>query len=270
MILFKRVNESFRHIEGREWALLCLETLGVIVGILLAFELQEWAARRSAAQQRQERLERLFEEAETTVTVLRADRDQMNGIVDAEKAFAAALVHRNECPPEPMWRAVDTLPMYPTISVPSSVYQEIMGAGGLSEIEDTNVRRSVSFFHYVLDWTQAQNDHFRDHLNYPISIADQAVTYDFDLSQDEPQVSHYDRPALCPDHKFRNGIVDSTRNHLVIASARADLVRAAIFMCARVGAAVHKTCKPGDGPLKGADAAASREALSPREAPRPD
>jgi len=238
MILFKRVNESFRHIEGREWALLFLETLGVIVGILLAFELQEWAARQSAAQQRQERLERLFEEAQNTVTVLRGDRDDMNKIVNAETAFATALVHRNECPPESMWRAVDTLPMYPSISVPSSVYQEIMGAGGLSEIDDENVRRSVSFFHYVLDWTQAQNDHFRDKLNYPISIADKGVTNDFDLTKDEPQISHYDRVALCADHKFRNGIVDSARNHLVMANSRQDLVRAAIFMCARVGAAV--------------------------------
>ena len=43
MILFKRVGDSFRHIEDREWLLLVLETLGVLVGILLAFELQEWA-----------------------------------------------------------------------------------------------------------------------------------------------------------------------------------------------------------------------------------
>ena len=137
MILFKRVSESLRHIEDREWALLALETLGVIAGILIAFWLNEWAGRHSAAQQRHERLERLFEESETTVTLLRNDRDQMNSIVDKEKAFATALVHRGECPPEPMWGAVDTLPQYPTISVPSSVYQEIMGAGGLSDIDDT-------------------------------------------------------------------------------------------------------------------------------------
>jgi hypothetical protein len=37
MILFKRVGDSFRHIEDREWLLLCVETLGVLVGILVAF-----------------------------------------------------------------------------------------------------------------------------------------------------------------------------------------------------------------------------------------
>jgi len=270
MILFKRVGESFRHVEGREWALLTLETLGVIAGILIAFWLNEWAARHSAAQQRQERLERLFEEAQTTVTMLRRDRDQMNSIVDVEKSFATALVHRGECPPKPMWKAVDTLPMYPEISVPSSVYQEIMGAGGLSEIEDTNVRRSVSYFHSQLAWTQGQNAFFRDKRTDPISVDDPRVTYDFDMSQAEPEISRYDRAALCPDPRFSNRVADATRNHLMVASYHSDLVRAAIFMCARVGAAVHKACKPADGPLTGADAAAAKQAVGPREAPRPD
>jgi hypothetical protein len=270
MILFKRVSESFSRIEGREWVLLALETLGVIAGILIAFELNEWAAGHNAARQRQERLERLFEESQATVTTLRGDRDQMNAIVDAEKSFATMLVHRGECPPEPMWRAVDTLPMYPEISVPSSVYQEIMGAGGLSEINDTNVRRSVSYFHSVLAWTQGQNAFFRERMTNPVSATDPRVRYDFDMSQVEPQVSHYDRAPLSSDQRFRNAIADSTRNHLVVASYHADLVRSAIFMCARIGAAVHKTCKPGNGALTGADAAAAREAVSPREAPRGD
>ena len=42
MILFRRVGEAFRHIEDREWLLLALETLGVLAGILIAFELQLW------------------------------------------------------------------------------------------------------------------------------------------------------------------------------------------------------------------------------------
>ena len=67
MILFKRVGESFRKIEGREWALLSLETLGVIAGILIAFELNEWAANRAAAARHHEMMERLFEESEQDV-----------------------------------------------------------------------------------------------------------------------------------------------------------------------------------------------------------
>ena len=147
MILFKRVTKSFRHIEGREWALLTLETFGVIAKMLIAFWLNEWASRHSAAQQRQERLERLFEESEMTVTNPRGDRNQMNAIVDAEKSFATALVHRGECPPESIWRAVDTLP---TISENFRALLESTrrswGPADYRDIDDTNVRRSSAIF----------------------------------------------------------------------------------------------------------------------------
>ena len=39
MILFKRVRDSFRHIEDREWLLLVLETLGVLVFIVVVLRL---------------------------------------------------------------------------------------------------------------------------------------------------------------------------------------------------------------------------------------
>lgn len=267
MIIFKRVGESFHRIEGREWALLSLETLGVVAGILIAFWLNEWASGRAADQRQRQLLERLFDESETTVTMLRQDRDQMDQIVSAEKAFATALVHQGTCPPEHMWSAVDTLPVYPTVAVPSSVYDEIMGSGGLAMIQEPRVRRTVSYFHAQLALFEGQNSYFRVAAarTYPIMPADPRVTYDLDLSKAEPQISHYDRQALCADHKFRNGIADGTRNHMVIASFHDDLARIAIAMCARIGAALGKSCAPADGPLKGADAEVARETLSPRE-----
>jgi hypothetical protein len=76
MILFKRVGDSFRHIEDREWVLLFLETLGVLVGILLAFELQEWGQRRSEAAKHHQLMERLFEESEMDVTAVGGGGDR--------------------------------------------------------------------------------------------------------------------------------------------------------------------------------------------------
>jgi hypothetical protein len=269
MILFKRVRESFRRIEGREWALLGLETVGIVGGILIAFELNEWASRRAAAQKQHELLDRLFDESEATVSFLRRDRDHMDHIVKAETAFATALVHQQTCPPEPMWQAVDTLPIYPSVAPPSSVYQEIVGSGGLSTIADSNVRHSVGYFHSQLESFQGQNAYFRGRLDYPISIATPSVTYDFDVSKEEPQVSHYDRSALCADHTFRNGIADNVRSHMLIAAYHDELARAAVAMCASIGAAIGKSCSPDDGPLTGPDAKAAEDALSRRAARKP-
>lgn len=49
MILFRRIGQAVSHIEDREWVLLVLETLGVLAGILIAFELQQWGAQRDQA-----------------------------------------------------------------------------------------------------------------------------------------------------------------------------------------------------------------------------
>ena len=133
MILFKRVGDSFRHIEDREWTLLFLETLGVLVGILLAFELQEWAQRRSEAAKHRQLMERLFEESELDVAVLRDIRSTSKTMARDEQSFATKL-SAGECPPQDAWSTVTTTNMYPPITVPSSVYEELMGAGGLSSV----------------------------------------------------------------------------------------------------------------------------------------
>ena len=95
MILFKRVGDSFRHIEDREWLLLVLETLGVLVGILLAFELQEWASNRAAAAKHDEMMDRLFEESEQDVGSLRErDADGRMGRTNSLPRRLAAIRRR--------------------------------------------------------------------------------------------------------------------------------------------------------------------------------
>ena len=143
MILFKRVGESFRHIEDREWMLLFLETLGVLVGILLAFELQQWGERRAEAAKHQEIMERLFEESEQDIASLRELRDVLFDESRREVEFATQLSN-GKCPPEPLWRAVGTVQMLPSLQLPRSVYGELMGSGGLSSINDARVRQAIA------------------------------------------------------------------------------------------------------------------------------
>ena len=44
---------------------------------------------------------------------------------------------------------------------PTSVYQELVGAGGLSSIERKDVRDHLAQFHLDLEWAQKQIDYFR-------------------------------------------------------------------------------------------------------------
>lgn len=155
MILFKRVGDSFRKIEGREWALLFMETLGVLAGILIAFELQEWASRRNEAARHSQLMERLFEESERDVADLRYARDRMRRSLKTETDFAAALSN-GKCPPQPLWTAVSTVNFYPAFEAPRDVYQELMGAGGLSSITDPVTRKEIANFNSKFEWSQVR------------------------------------------------------------------------------------------------------------------
>jgi hypothetical protein len=263
MILFKRVGESFRHIEDREWVLLFLETLGVLAGILIAFELQEWASNRAETAQNHRRLERLFGEAEDNVATLRDQRDVLARMVKDERAFAISLVHDGKCPPEPQWTAVENINKYPAFDVAQAVYQEMMGAGGLSTIDNAYVRQTISDFHSELDYYDNQNNFFRLKAVEPLPADDSRGTVHFDPKADDPTSDTYDRIALCADRAFRNKVANGVRNHEVLAqNAREELTGYAIKMCAAIGHELGRTCVPRwGGPLTGVDAKMALKAV---------
>ena len=244
MILFKRVGQSFRHIEDREWVLLFLETLGVLVGILLAFELQEWASRRADASRRHGLLERLFVESEDTISAIRHERDLLANTIAKERAFATALVHEGQCPPEAMWDAVTTVGFYPAFRVPSTAYDEMMGSGGLSMIDDDRARHAIGDFRAWLAWSERQNDYYRQNLTIPYSDDDAGVTVDYVNGADEPEVVTFDRLSLCTNKAFRNKIATAVADHRKVVSLRDRLLKKATEMCTVIGQSLERRCSP--------------------------
>jgi hypothetical protein len=269
MILFKRVGESFRHIEDREWVLLFLETLGVLVGILLAFELQEWGQRRSEAAKHHQLMERLFEESEMDVTAVRRIRDVSHQYVEAEKKLAVEL-SQDRCPMQSDWDEVNTVGLLPAVGAPTSVYQELTAAGGLASVELQSVRAALEQFHQSLDWTQRQVNYFRDSRIEVLSPSDARVRVRFDPTRHEPEVWTFDRRTLCKDQAFRNRFAAATRHHVVYTRYIEDLTEDALKMCASLGASLNRSCVPRAGgpfgtsvaPLNASDAAIARSASS--------
>src|SRR5690349_20267557 len=264
MILFKRVGESFRHIEDREWVLLFLETLGVLVGILLAFELQEWAQRRSNAAKHRELIERLFEESERDVATLREERDRTREFVKTQTEFATMLSN-GQCPPEPLWTAVSTVAFYPAFQAPRTVYRELMGAGGLSSISDPVTRKEIANFNSTLEWSESQNDYFRSFtvLREVVPLQDPRIHLRFDAKAEEPEVARYDRESLCADHGFRNRMIEAVRSQVVALSWHEGVAGQAIYMCAALGENVGRDCIPTyGGPLTGDDLSDLRKSIA--------
>jgi hypothetical protein len=262
MIIFRRAGEAFKRVEDREWLLLALETLGVLIGILVAFELQQWGAQRDQAAKHHELMERLFEESLDDVSALRGLRDALKPIVSREQAFAVTLA-KSECPSNDAYQAITTLSMYPAITVPTSVYQELMGAGGLSPIERKDVREKLGQFHGDLDWSEKQVDYFRTVRIDPLSNSDPRQRTHFDPTADEPEVSTFDGPRLCHDEVFKSRVAKATRAHMVYMGYVQGPLQDAINVCLRLGDSLGHQCTPEyGGPLRGDDATYAKKVLT--------
>ena len=263
MILFRRIGGSFREITSRDWALLSLETLGIIAGILIAFQLNEWAAARKEAAKQRELMERLFEEAENDIVFLRDTRDLLRPMVAAEIDFAKRL-SEGECPPESLWPATGSVNRYPAFKAPRAVYQELMGAGGLSKIDDVRVRNAITNFNTNLEWVISQNDYFRMYRREPIPDEDSRIRVRYDPSENvETSTVSFETQALCRDHRFRNRMASAVRNHRVALDWHDVVTEDAIWMCGVLGESIGRRCAPPvGGPLVGDDLKLLNEAIA--------
>jgi hypothetical protein len=263
MFFLKRMGSAYRGITARDWALLSLETFCLVAGILIAFELNEWAAARSDASKHDRLMERLFEETGNDVSFIRSMRDLLTENLEHEKQLAVGLA-RGQCPPDMDFQALRTINRYPAISAPTSVYQELMGAGGLSSIDRRDVRDSLALFHTNLGWTEKQIDFFRSVKVDPVADDDVRMRVHLDpAAPDDPGKVTYDRSALCSDRGFQNRVAFAARNHMVFTSYFEETLKDAINMCVILGDSLGRPCEPKwGGPLKGEDAKFAAEVVA--------
>jgi hypothetical protein len=219
----------------------------IVIGVLLALsaeQLVEWLHWRH---QQHDTLERLFQESRTNVALLREGRDRLIKRAQQEEEFAAAITH-GSCPAPGQWIAATDVSKYPQVAVETSVYDEVVGSGGLANIQSTRVREAISDFHSKIAWLQNTTEFFRSNAKAPFDFADTRLTVTYDPKASEPETVSFDRQALCRDKGFRNRVADSVRNQVVWTNFHQGLVDSAINMCAVVGHEIGKDCTPAGGP----------------------
>jgi hypothetical protein len=138
--------------------------------------------------------------------------------------------------------------LYPAFRVPSSAYDEMMGSGGLSMIDDERARHAIGDFRAWLAWSQRQNDYYRQNLTLPYSDDDADITVDFVNGADEPEIVNFDRASLCMNKAFRNKVATAVADHRKVVSLRERLLRKAAEMCTVIGQSLGRRCTPPSEP----------------------
>ena len=134
--------------------MVAIEFILVVLGVLLAFQINEWANRRAAAAERRTSTERLLEEAELTVAYNRQAVDFERGLLQDLTFAVERLAARN-------WQKLDEdritaglarARTMVALAPPSSVYDDVVSSGRLNEIGTVGVRAAISRYRGTLSF----------------------------------------------------------------------------------------------------------------------
>ena len=234
---FRRLREA---IAEHHWFSVTIEILIVTIGILLAFEIEQWAQERQRAAEERQFLERLYREyargIEELTLVIQRNQDRV--MSDYQKAFAArgdrarleeyASIHNFGC-------AAGYLRSTP---FSDTAFHELVSSGRLSMISNADLRARIR------DLTTEQAS-LKDRAaeGTALALSTSAMMepyYRFELLADGSTRCYVDWSRLFDDPRAVNAAVRIYRIQELVRSGRVDLRRMTEEVRAEVGCELGK------------------------------
>ena len=238
-MIVKRVAAALKR---QDWAAVAIEFGLVLLGILLAFQINEWATEREARNERAAAVLRLLGEAEETVAYMRAgvatqrslvtDLDYTLGHIedgtwssaDQERMSSALLRLINAAPPAP----------------PTSVYDDLVASGTFGKIGDVKLRAAVADYRGTLDFNKRYVDYFRQRM--PDFEHYEALRYVYAKGRPGRARLQVDFPGLAEDRALQEKLVLTTGGHEIMLRTRQRTLEQAEAMCMEIGRVAGRPC----------------------------
>jgi hypothetical protein len=246
-MIAKRFADALRR---QDWAMITIEFLLVVVGVLLAFQINEWASERANASGRQRSTERLLEEAELTVAYNRQAVGYQQAILRG-LGFAIARIERADWQKADEERIVDGLAKARSmvaLSPPSSVYEDVVSSGELNKIGDVALRAAISRYRATLSF----EERMRQQLQAPLAAYERIPAFRY---QTDPEGKArirlaVDFPSLARDREAQQMLALTAENHRILLMLRTRALRDSERMCVALGSAVARPCNRNLPPPK--------------------
>lgn len=238
-MIVKRFTGALRR---QDWTAVAIEFLLVVLGILIAFQINEWSTDRQARSEREAASVRLLEEAEQNVAYIRLGLGLQTDSIE-KLSYALGEVQAGR------WRTADqqrmviglqsvtaALPLAP----PSAVYDDLIASGIFGKFGNVRLRSAIAKYRATLKFhdeiisdmrtaTPALEDHAAfDYVFSPTGRQRVRLTVDFD--------------ALARDQLLQEKLAilaDGQRVRLLITKRA---LKGASEMCVELGRFVGRAC----------------------------
>lgn len=158
-MIVKRVSQSLKR---QDWTMVFIEFALVVVGVLLAFQINDWGNARSEARARRDATERLLDESERDIAHVKEAIQFLDKVVK-DLNFALDRVARGDWSPADearMHEGFYTGRFMTAMVPPTSVYEDIVAAGSFNKIGSPEMRAKISAFHATLDYDERTRQQF--------------------------------------------------------------------------------------------------------------
>ena len=239
-MIVKHVTEALRR---QDWVAVAIEFLLIVVGVLLAFQINEWASEREARAERQAATERLMSEAEEDVLYFEQHIKERQGII-ADLSFALDRLQQGKWSrtDEARIRSGVTRSVYlGSPAPPSGIYDELVASGMLGQIGDPSLRSSIGVFQSKV----ADLSRLFAHIEQiaPQLDREESIWYSYDATGSRPARLDIDFAALQRDRKLKSSLALMNDRQWFILWKWKDTLASARLMCGEIGRTIGKRCE---------------------------
>lgn len=238
-MIVKHVTAALRR---QDWAAVLIEFVLVVLGVLFAFQINEWATEREARAEREAATDRLLVETENAVAYLRA------GVVAQERLirdldYALTNIQRGT------WRSANhermTLGLQRMINAatpapPSSVYDDLVASGTLGKIGDAKLRAAIADYRATLQFNGRYVDYFRQRM--PDFEESDSLRYVFAPSDRRRLRLEADFAGLAQDEALQEKLALVADGHLQLLLTRKRTLETAKQSCIEIGRVAGRAC----------------------------
>lgn len=234
-----------RAIREQNWFAVVLEFVIVISGVVIGFQVSEWAANARERAEDERALDRLRLESEAVVEYWAGSVTSSIEMDRQRIALLRALESGSVAPGEDMavYLGLERLYFYAAITPPRTVFDELLASGGLARISEPDAQAAVSEYADTLTFIIGQLDQFRRSIESGLTAQNGRVFSRYDPTSSDLRWFEYDIAVLSADREFVTSIVNAARNQRVFLFFRMGALRRAYEMCEALSRAQGDVCE---------------------------
>jgi hypothetical protein len=211
-------------LRARDWLGLVLELAVVTIGVLLAFQIDQWGQRRHQAREERDFLERLYGENQASARELTELLQLHNKVV---REVGAAIRARND-PPQLAQMAQRRdfgckIAYMQTAAYNDTAYEELLASGRLNLISDLELRSLVR----QLAASQARGAAIAQHgrMQLPYTLPNLDPYYSLTIDERDEPICYVDWRALVRDPVALTSVARLAVRHHLISDARQETLQ---------------------------------------------